>query len=277
VARHPDVAGALGVNDEEVASWQAAADAMYVPYDAERGIHPQDQDFLLHERWDFAATPADHYPLLLHYTYFDLYRRQVVKQADLVLALFVRSSAFTAEQKRRDFDYYEGVTVRDSSLSAATQAIVAAEVGHLDLAHSYLAEAAFMDLHDLEHNIRDGLHIASLAGAAWAVIAGLGGLRDDGDELAFSPRLPRGIKRVAFTLAFSGNSLRVAIKRSEATYSSSENGEALSFFHWGERVRLAPGTTLSRPIPAMEPAQAPNQPTHRAPLPVGRRGARRRG
>ena len=111
------------------------------------------------------GTPAEQYPLLLHFPYFDLYRKQVVKQADLVLALHVCGDAFTAEEKARDFDYYEALTVRDSSLSACTQAVVAAEVGHLELAYDYFAEAALMDLDDLEHNTRDGVHIASLAGA----------------------------------------------------------------------------------------------------------------
>ena len=274
VARHPEAAQRLGVTGAEAESWRAAAEAMYIPYDAALGIHPQDQDFLLHERWDFERTAADQYPLLLHYAYFDLYRRQVVKQADLVLALFMRSGAFTAEEKRRDFDYYEGITVGDSSLSAAIQAIVAADVGHLELAHDYLAEAALMDLHDLEHNVRDGLHIASLAGAALAVIAGFGGLRDDGDELSFAPRLPAAITRVAFQVAFGGNTLRVEVTPGSASYSSRRDGEPLRFRHWGEPAHLAPGATIVRPTPPREPLPAPKQPPHRAPTPRSQRPIR---
>src|SRR6185312_11628898 len=132
-------------------------------------------------------TPAEHYPLLLHYPYFDLYRKQVVKQADLVLAMHMRADAFTPEQKRRNFDYYEALTVRDSSLSACTQAVIAAEVGHLDLALDYAAEAALVDLRDLKQNTRDGLHMASLAGTWLALVAGFGGMRDHG-SLTFAPR-----------------------------------------------------------------------------------------
>jgi alpha,alpha-trehalose phosphorylase len=272
--RHPAAARALGVGDEEIATWRAAADTMYIPYDADLGVHPQDQDYLMHERWDFEATPAGAYPLLLHYTYFDLYRKQVTKQADLVLALFVRARSFTADEKRRDFDYYEGVTVRDSSLSACTQAVVAAEVGHLELAHSYLAEAAFMDLHDIEHNIRDGLHIASLAGSAWAVIAGLGGMRDDGAQITFSPRLPAEIERVAFRVAFGGNALHIEITPGEARYRSRPDGEPLVFLHWGEVLRLSPGESITASIPPLEPLPSPVQPLHRAPVPRVKRGTR---
>jgi alpha,alpha-trehalose phosphorylase len=276
-SRHPDIARKLGVTRAEIDAWRDSAEAMYVPYDADLGIHPQDQDFLLHERWDFEATPADGYPLLLHYTYFDLYRRQVVKQADLVLALYVRGGAFSAEQKLRDFDYYEGVTVRDSSLSAAVQAIVAAEVGHLDLAEDYLSEAAMMDLHDLDHNIRDGLHIASLTGAILAVVAGLGGLRDDRDVLSFSPRLSRSIRRVVFHVAFGGASLLVKITPKQASYSSKPGSEPLRILHWGQAVELVPGSTVVRPIPAARKLPGPAQPAGRAPASRSGRAPRRAG
>ncbi|HEX4691807.1 MAG TPA: family 65 glycosyl hydrolase, partial [Solirubrobacteraceae bacterium] len=154
--RHTDLTDGLGVDAAEISAWRKAADDMVVPYDAELEVHPQAEGFTHYEPWDFAATEPDGYPLLLHYPYFDLYRRQVVKQADLVLALYACGDRFTAEEKARDFAYYEPLTVRDSSLSACVQAIVAAETGHLDLAYDYFGEAALMDLADLEHNVRDG-------------------------------------------------------------------------------------------------------------------------
>src|SRR6202022_1814271 len=137
--------------------WRDAAQAMFVPYDESLGVHPQAEGFTEHELWDFEETALEQYPLLLHFPYFDLYRKQVVKQADLVLALFACGDSFTAEEKQRNFHYYEPLTVRDSSLSACIQSIVAAEVGHLNLAFDYFAEAALMDLGDLEHNTSDGI------------------------------------------------------------------------------------------------------------------------
>ncbi len=261
--RHPGTARALGVTDAETATWRAAAEHMHVPYDEQLGVHPQDQDFTTHERWDFDATPPDQYPLLLHRPYFELYRKQVVKQADLVLALYARGDAFTAEQKRRDFDYYEQLTVRDSSLSACVQAIVAAEVGHLDLAYDYLAEAALLDLDDLEHNVVDGVHIASLGGALVAAIAGLGGVRDHGAELSFAPRLPRGLTRLAFSVTFRGRRLRVEVTPQAASYSLHE-GE-LQISHWGDRIDVAAGAPVTRPIPSAPGLPAPAQPAGRAP------------
>ena len=175
-----------------MADWRDAAEAMYIPYDDTLGVHPQSEGFTGHQVWDFAATTPEQYPLLLHFPYFDLYRKQVVKQADLVLAMHRRGDAFTAAQKARNFAYYERITVRDSSLSACTQAVIAAELGHLRLAYDYLAEAALMDLDDLEHNTRDGLHMAALAGSWIALVAGLAGMRDRDGTLSFAPRLPDG-------------------------------------------------------------------------------------
>src|SRR4051795_13147047 len=201
-----------------MASWRDAAASILIPYDQHAHVHPQSEEFTEHAAWDFASTPADHYPLLLNYPYFDIYRKQVVKQADLVLAMHLRGDAFTEEQKARNFAYYEALTVRDSSLSACTQAVMAAETGHLDLAHDYLGEAALMDLGDLEHNTRDGLHIASLAGAWTALVAGLGGMRVLKGRLEFTPRLPGGITRLIFRIRFRGRRLKIHITAEEAVY-----------------------------------------------------------
>jgi alpha,alpha-trehalose phosphorylase len=231
-------------------------------------VHGQDEAFLSHEPWDFTATGADGYPLLLHVPYLQLYRRQVVKQPDLVLALVSRGDAFTDEQKRRDFAYYEALTVRDSSLSASTQAIVAAELGHLELAHAYLGEAALMDLDDLEHNAADGLHIASLAGAVLAATAGLGGLRDHDGRLSFAPRLPPGLERLAFGVRWRGARLAVEVRPREVTYAVVE-GEAATVWHCGERLELRPGAPVTRDLvlpPRPEPVR---QPPGREPAPRG--------
>src|SRR5258706_8384349 len=177
VQRHPEKARALGVDSHEAASWREAAEKMFIPYDERLEVTPQAESFTEHEAWDFAHTAPDQYPLLLHFPYFDLYRKQDVKQADLVLAMHLRGDAFTPEQKARNFAYYEPLTVRDSSLSASTQAVLAAEVGQLDLAYDYLGEAALVDLHDLHNNVQDGVHMASLAGGWTALVARVGGIR----------------------------------------------------------------------------------------------------
>jgi alpha,alpha-trehalose phosphorylase len=261
---HHDLAESLGVDDEEVASWRDAARAMVVVYDRSLGVHPQAEGFTSHQRWNFDETAPDEYPLMLHFPYFDLYRKQVVKQADLVLALFACGDSFTAEQKQRNFNYYEPLTVRDSSLSACVQSIVAAEVGHLDLAFDYFAEAALMDLGDLEHNTADGIHIASVAGTWLAAVCGFGGMRDHGGELSFHPRLPGALTRLRFRIMFHGRTLQVEVDRDEARYWLLD-GEPLGIHHHGEAARVEDEHPLVLPIPGLEPGPEPRQPPGREP------------
>uniref|UniRef100_UPI003221F1E0 glycosyl hydrolase family 65 protein n=1 Tax=Intrasporangium sp. TaxID=1925024 RepID=UPI003221F1E0 len=287
--RCPETATRLGVTDHEVAEWRAAADAVYFPYDRALGVHPQSEGFTRHGEWDFEGTPAEKYPLLLHFPYFEIYRKQVVKQADLVLALHLRGDAFTADEKARDFAYYEARTVRDSSLSAATQAIVAAEVGHLQLAHDYWAETAFADLHNLYGNVNSGLHIAALAGSWMVAVAGFGGMRDHDGRLTFAPRLPPMLNRLSFCMRFAGRVIDVEVRRMAAsgagpdapaiadgeqsvTYRLGE-GEELQTSHHGEPILLRPGQPVTLPVPALARVAPVTQPAGRRPAarqPAGR-------
>ncbi|SMC94981.1 glycoside hydrolase family 65 protein [Kibdelosporangium aridum] len=260
---NPSLAHDLGVDTEEASRWRDAADDMVVLYDKELKVHPQSECFTDHARWDFHTTPAENYPLLLNYPYFDLYRKQVVKQADLVLALHLCGDEFTPEEKARNFAYYEALTVRDSSLSACTQAVMAAEVGHLELAYDYFAEAALTDLHDLHDNVQNGLHIASLAGAWMAAVAGFGGMRDHHGKLTFAPRLPPELTKIAFRMTFRGSKIGVEIRPERAAYRL-YSGEPLDLSHHGDPFTLGTEPVIL-PIPGPPDHPTPQQPHGRAP------------
>lgn len=262
--RWPEVAKALGVSEDEKANWEHAADMMFVPYDENLAVHPQSQGFTEHDEWDFEATKAEYYPLLLHYPYFELYRKQVIKQADLVLAMHLRGDAFTPEEKERNFAYCEARTVRDSSLSAATQGVVAAEVGHLELAYEYWREAALTDLHDLHGNLHQGLHIASLAGAWSVAVAGFGGMRDYDGALTFAPRLPSAMNGLNFHLNFRGRLLHVSIDRDNATYRLLA-GDPLETSHHGKSITVSVSEPVTLPIPPAPTPAAVTQPAGRGP------------
>ena len=274
VERHPERAAELGVDDEETASWRDAAQAMLVPYDERPrrpppggGLHPA-SGLGLRAHGARAISAAAALPLLRPLP-------QAGRQAGrLVLALHLRGDAFSDEEKARNFAYYERLTVRDSSLSACTQAVIAAEVGHLELAYDYLAEAALIDLDDLEHNTRDGLHIASLAGTWIAAVAGFGGMRDHDGVLSFAPRLPQALTRIAFRLCFS--------RAKAARRGRTRAGHLLAARRRAARDRpprpsarrSSAQRPLTRSIPAQRPREAPSQPAGRAP--EHRRSTRRR-
>ena len=263
--RHPERADALGVEEHEVAAWRAAAEAMLIVYDNELGVHPQAAGFTDLEVWDFEGTRPDQYPLFLHFPYFQLYRQQVVKQADLVLAMHLRGDAFTPEQKARNFEYYEALTVRDSSLSAASQAVIAAETGHLELAYEYLSETSLVDLQNLHYNTRNGLHLAGLAGGWSALVAGFGGFRATDGGIAFAPRLPQAITRLAFHMWYRGRCLCVTATASEASYEL-RCGKPLEISHHGEALLVDASGPVTRPIPPSIPKDRPRHPPGRAPL-----------
>lgn len=244
-----------GLDDREPATWENAAARMYLPYDNLLGVHPQDDDFLALERWDFATTPEENYPLLLHYHPLNLYRSQVIKQADTVLAMFLLNDQFTAEQKKRNFDYYDPLTTHDSSLSVCIQSIVANEIGYRRKAMRYFNFAAVMDLSDVGGNMMHGAHIASIGGTWMALVYGFAGMRDDGGRISFAPRLPKEWSGLAFPLTIKGQVLRVEIDNLGTTYRLIA-GQRLRISHYGEEITLtsaAPSASCSTPTCPPEP------------------------
>ena len=266
--RYTEQATALGVTAKEITAWRECADTMYIPFDAKLGVHPQSEGFTDHQVLDFSALTDADYPLMLHMPYVQLYRLQVVKQADLVLAMQLRGDAFTPEQKAANFAYYEKLTVRDSSLSACTQSVMAAEVGHLGLAYDYACEAALMDLHDVSGTTANGLHMASLAGAWTTLVAGFGGMRDHSGILSFAPRLPQQLTKLSFTITHRGLRLRVSTDGATATYTLNDHGATLDLSHHGRRVTLVTGEPVTLDVPPIAIRPRPQQPAGREPHPV---------
>ena len=207
----------LELDPVEVKRWVEAAEAMYLPYDDESGIHPQDDSFLSRERWDFAGTPSDKFPLLLNFHPLVIYRFQVLKQADVVLAMFLRGDQFTLEQKRRNFDYYDPITTGDSSLSACVQAVAAAQIGYGDLAVEYFREALYVDLADTHGNTSDGVHVASAGGVWGTVVHGFAGMYDSGTTLSFDPRLPLQFEGISFRMQRHGARMVVELDHDGCT------------------------------------------------------------
>ncbi|MFA5517421.1 MAG: glycosyl hydrolase family 65 protein, partial [Desulfuromonadales bacterium] len=224
----------------EAQEWQKAADRMYIPYDEELGIHPQDDNFLDGKIWDLENTPRDKFPLLLHFHPLVIYRHQVIKQADVVLALFLLGNEFSADRKKRNFDYYDPLTTGDSSLSACIQAIVAAEIGDGKKAMKYTRYAMLMDLADNGGNVRDGVHIAAMGGTWMVMVYGFAGLRDYNGRITFDPRLPPSFKSLTFPLEIRGRILDVQVEAETTTYRL-RTGSELTIFHQGQEITLHPG------------------------------------
>lgn len=227
---HPEVyvrvAARLGLNPDEVEEWRACAAGMTIPYDEGLAIHPQDDFFLDREVWDLSRTPAELRPLLLHYHPLVIYRFQVLKQADVVLALFLQGDRFSIDEKRADFEYYDPITTGDSTLSAVVQSVIAAEVGYHEAALHYFHQSLYVDLADLHGNTVDGLHVASTGGVWSALVFGFGGMRDHGGRLSFEPRLPLTWPGLTFRVCWQGSRVQVELTQKRVMFTVVEAGEA---------------------------------------------------
>jgi alpha,alpha-trehalose phosphorylase len=246
------IAATIGLDPAEIAEWRRAAALMALAYDADLAIHAQDDTFLSKKSWDFAATPKENYPLLLHYHPLVIYRHQVCKQADVVLALLLLPDCFTLEDKRRDFDYYEAVTTHDSSLSSCIFSIIASEVGYHDKAYEYFMETARLDLDDTHGNTHYGVHTAAMAGTWMGVSYGFGGMRVVEGALRFNPAMPARWQHYQFNIQLRGALLQVRVDAEEACYTLLR-GESINFTHAGVPVTLdqaAPRARLARKDPA---------------------------
>jgi alpha,alpha-trehalose phosphorylase len=222
----------------EIEDWKRAAELMYVPYDHRLKITPQDDDFLEQEPWDFTHTPPERYPLLLYYHPLTIHRYQVIKQADLVLAMLLLSHEFPPDLKQRNFEFYDPITTGDSSLSPCIQSIMAAEVGDMTKALEYAKVATLMDLGDVSGNVKDGCHIASMGGVWMVFVYGFAGLRDYDGQLHFSPALPDVLDCIRFTLTFRGQDLEVYVGQDVTRYTL-KIGSGMTICHEGQEVRLS--------------------------------------
>ncbi len=247
--RYRAVVDRTKLDESEIAGWRHAADRMFLPCDEKLGIHLQDDAFLDRKPWDFAGTPAEKHPLLLHYHPLVIYRHRVIKQADVVLAMFLLSHQFTREEKKANFDFYDPLTTGDSSLSASIQGIIAAELGYRNAAARYTKYAALMDLGDIGRNVRDGCHIASMGGTWMAVVYGLAGLRDSDGQIRFNPRPPARYDGVKFRLRLRGRLLEVDLDQTAIRYRLLE-GKDLAFLHGDDEVILsADNPAVAKPLP----------------------------
>jgi len=253
--------GVGGITDAEQLVWREAADRMALPYDSDLQVYSQDADFMTLEPWDW-STPADKYPLLLHFHPLVIYRHQVLKQADSVLAMFLQWQDFTAEDKQRAFDFYDPITTGDSTLSACVQGIMAAEVGYHDTALKHFTGALFIDLDNSHANTIDGVHIASAGGIWSSLVCGFAGMRDQGDVLHFDPRLPLTWAGLSFKLTIRGVALAVELAQGSITFTR-EGGpeEPLAVNVRGRQVLVdgaEPVVVALEPVPVPPPSIFPS-------------------
>jgi trehalose/maltose hydrolase-like predicted phosphorylase len=241
------VSGKLGLKPDEVDEWRDAAEKMHIPYDQARGVYLQDDEFLSRQPWDFEGTPKEKYPLLLNFHPLVIYRHQVLKQPDMLMAAFLLPEEFTDGDHMRAYEFYTPLTTFDSSLGAPVQTVLSARQGHLKEAWKFFIRNLDVDLEDIQGNVRDGLHMAATGGTWQALVFGFGGLKMEGSIPRFEPHLPDEIERLRFKIRLRGSLLSVRFDRREITYAV-EEGAVLQVCHDYEVVTIEPGKKVKRSL-----------------------------
>lgn len=226
----------IGLRKEEIEEFRKAEEKMYLPYDETLKINPQDDSFLSKEVWDIKNTPKDKFPLLLHYHPLYLYRHQVCKQADTVLAHFIFEDAQSMETIRNSYLYYEKVTTHDSSLSTCIYSIVASKLGYKEKAYDYFGDSAKLDLFNTHRNTKDGIHTANMGGNYMAIVYGFGGLRLKEQGLFFAPALPKKWEGYEFKITYENSQIKIEVKDKECIFTLVKGSEKVIHVYEQEYV-----------------------------------------
>jgi alpha,alpha-trehalose phosphorylase len=237
-AFHSKALEKLNLTMGEIEAWQHASDQMYVPYDDQLGIHEQHDGFLEKPEWDFEGMQADKYPLLLNFHPLVIYRHQVLKQADVVLAQILLADKFSKAEKKRNLAYYEARTTHDSTLSACVYSVANAEAGNRDKAYRFFEETFRMDLENRHANTHYGVHIACMAGSWMSVVYGFAGMRHLAGKLCFDPYLPDGWNQYGFAVRHKKNVVDVSVSQDGVTYML-RSGSSCELTHKGALVKLS--------------------------------------
>lgn len=206
----------IDLKEDEIVLWQKIVDHMYFPYDETRQIYPQDDGFMMRKPWDDSKIPVEKRKLLYeNYHPLFIFRQRMAKQADAILGMYLHSNFFTKEELKRNYDFYQEVTLHHSSLSTCIFGILACEIGYYDEAYEYFAQSARMDLDDYHNNFYAGIHAANMAGTWQAITNGFAGLRSNRGQLEFHPYIPKNWTSYQFRVTYKGNIIQVEIDHSE--------------------------------------------------------------
>ncbi|MBS3735297.1 MAG: glycoside hydrolase family 65 protein [Phycisphaerae bacterium] len=260
----PDALKALrkrtGLKAGDVRLWRRCAEAMYIPFNEDLGIHEQDDTYLYRDPVDVRAYPQN-YEIKNDMSLLQLGRLQVTKQADVILLMLILGDRFSREVKQANYDFYEPRTTHASSLSPAAHSIAAAELGRGDEMYRFFRQAAFLDLYDFKGNTPEGVHFACAGGTWMAVVNGFAGLRDWDGGISFAPRLPDAWSSYRFTLLLRGRLVEIRVTRTGATFTLLK-GKAMTFTSAGRDVRLSKAAPKARtPLACAERDSHRFQPT----------------
>lgn len=228
----------IDLKDEEIEYWKKIIENMYFPYDEKRGVYPLDDGFMKRKPWDDSKIPKEKRHLLYeNYHPLFIFRQRMSKQADAILAMYLHSNLFSIEELRKNYDFYQEVTLHHSSLSTCIFGILASQIGYDEEAYKYFSQSARMDLDDYHNNFYAGIHAANMAGTWQGIVNGFAGLRTNKGILELNPTIPKEWNAYSFKIFYKKNLLEIKISKDEIEIRLLE-GENLELYVYGEKVYL---------------------------------------
>lgn len=235
-AKLAEIKRSIDLDQEEIKEWEEVANSIYLPFDEDLGIHPQDDSFLCKKELDVDAIPLEEIPLVKCWHPLTIWRYQIIKQADVVLLMILLGDNFSIEQKKANFFFYEPKTIHDSSLSPAIYSILASEIGEYKFAYNYFTQTVRLDLDDFNENAFQGIHAACMGSSWMAITMGFAGMRNYHGKLHFSPYLPQGWQGYSFKIKFQGRVIEVKVAK-DVSYQLLK-GAPLEIIHEGKPLLL---------------------------------------
>ena len=232
----------LNVTAEELAKWSEIVDKMYYPYDEKEGVFVQHDGFMDKDLRPVSALDATDLPLNQNWSWDKILRSPFIKQADVLQGIYFFGNQFSLEVKRRNFDFYEPMTVHESSLSPSIHAILAAELGKEAKAVEMYGRTARLDLDNYNNDTEDGLHITSMTGSWLAIVQGFAQMKTWDGKLSFAPFLPSDWTGYTFHINYRGRLLKIEV--TENVTVSLLSGEALNLEVYGQSVELTSSYTV---------------------------------
>ena len=229
-------------NENEISRWKDIAENMYFPMNNDLGIFLQQDGYLDKTIAPTSEIPENELPIIQHWSWDRILRSSYVKQADVVLGLYFFERDFSLETLQKNFEFYEALTVHESSWSFSIHSIVASKIGDTNKAYQHFLQSARLDLDDYLNEVNEGLHITSMAGTWLALVEGFAGLRELNGEIHFDPQLPENWNAISFSIVYCNNNLNVRIDNSTINFNYSGD-EGISIFVRGQKKSLPAGTS----------------------------------
>ncbi|MGE0076545.1 MAG: family 65 glycosyl hydrolase domain-containing protein [Bacteroidales bacterium] len=247
-AKYAELVGKIKFDDSvEIAKWREIRGNMFFPEDTKLGVFLQQEGYMDKEQILVKDLDVKERPLNQKWSWDRILRSCFIKQADVLQGMYFLEDRFDTDAIKRNYEFYETRTVHESSLSPCVHSVLASRIGNGNKAYELYLRTARLDLDDYNHEVKEGLHITSMAGTWISIVEGFGGMRIREDKLNFNPLIPSEWKSYSFKVWFRENTLKINVTSSDVTIYN-EVGNSLTIKVYGKEQKVSPNSSITIPV-----------------------------